>query len=57
MALNKRFTLNLSAQHIWANEGSSPTKIDSTNTVVPNSAVPESSTNAWVASIGGSVKF
>lgn len=57
IAVSKQLTLNLSLQHIWVKEEGSPTKIDSTNTVVPNSAVPESSTNGWVASLGGSVKF
>ncbi len=57
IAVSKQLTLNLSLQHIWVSEGGSPTKIDATNAVVPNSAVPESSTNAWVASIGGSVRY
>ena len=57
IAVNKQYTLNLSVQHIWVKENENPTKLDATNTIIPGSGVPESSTNAWVASIGGSVKF
>jgi hypothetical protein len=57
IVLSRQFTLNLSMQYIWASEGGSPNKFDATNTLIANSAVPESATNAWVASIGSSVKF
>jgi hypothetical protein len=57
IAISRRFTLNLAVQYIWAAENGSPTKFDATNAVIPNSAVPESTTSAWVASLGSSVKF
>jgi hypothetical protein len=57
IAFSKTFTLNLSVQYIWAIENGSPSKLSSTNAVIANSAVPESSTNAWVASLGSSIKF
>ncbi len=50
-------TLNASLQRIWVNEGGSPDKVDTLNAVIPGSGVPETSTNAWVASFGGTVKF
>ena len=57
IAFSKTFTLNLSVQYIWAIENGSPNKIVPTNTIVPNSAMPESTTNAWVASLGSSIRF
>lgn len=57
IAVSRQFMLNLSLQHIWVREGGSPTKIDAANVVVPDSAVPESFANAWVASLGGSMRF
>lgn len=57
IAISRQFTVNLSAQRIWAIEGGNPTQLDATNAVIPNSAVPESSTNAWVASLGSSIRF
>ena len=57
IAINKQFTLNLSVQRIWANLGGNPNQVDALNAVIPNSAMPESSTNAWVGSLGSSVRF
>jgi hypothetical protein len=57
IAISRQFTLNLSAQRIWALEGGNPTQVNAINAVIPNSAVPESSTNAWVASLGSSIRF
>jgi long-subunit fatty acid transport protein len=54
---SKTFTLTASVQRVWVREGENPTKLDALNAVIPGSGVPETSSTAWLASLGGTVKF
>jgi len=50
-------SISLSVQHIWVHENATANVVDAFNLVIANSGIPESSTNAWVATVGGSVRF
>ncbi len=49
-------SISLSVQHVWVHEDQNPDKV---LFIVPiaNSGIPETSTNAWVVMIGGTIRF
>jgi hypothetical protein len=55
-AVTPAFKLSASVARIWVKEGDSPDKI-ADGILVPNSAIPAIVTDAWTASIAGSVRF
>jgi hypothetical protein len=57
VAASDRISINARVERIWVFENANPDKIDLLNTFIPGSGVPQFVTNAWVMSIGGSVRF
>lgn len=55
--LSTQFTLNGSVQRFWVREKENPLKFDTLNIPIPGSALPQVSSDIWIASIGGSYKF
>ena len=51
------FSLNAAVQHIWITEGANPEKLNALNAIIPGSGIPAASSNAWIATLGGSYKF
>ncbi len=57
VATSDRISISARAERIRVDEKSNPDKADLFNTIIPGSGMPESSTDAWVISIGASVQF